>query len=70
MSGTPVRGKTTVYGCATTDCSERFRGFTDEPTFCSVCLRDLQAFPTEGRTPDEMNALAAAAPRPMPEGIA
>jgi hypothetical protein len=56
-----------VYGCTTTDCTERFRGFTDEPTFCSICMEDLTPFPADGRTLDEMNDLAAGAPRPMPE---
>jgi hypothetical protein len=57
----------TVYGCTTTSCSERFRGFTDEPTFCSICMEDLTPFPDDGRTLDEMNEFAGAAPRPMPE---
>lgn len=62
------RANSVVYGCTTDDCIERFRGFTDEPTHCSICMEDLTAFPTEGRTLEQMNALAVAAPRPMPEG--
>lgn len=30
-----------LYTCATPGCSEAGRGFTDEPTFCSICLNDL-----------------------------
>lgn len=30
-----------LYTCATAGCSEAGRGFTDEPTFCSICLVDL-----------------------------
>lgn len=56
-----------AYACTTDTCSERFRGFCDESSFCSICMRDLTPFPTEGRTVDEMNELAASAPRPLPE---
>lgn len=30
-----------LYMCATPGCEEAGRGFTDEPTFCSICLNDL-----------------------------
>lgn len=59
---------TFIYACTTTECSERFRGFTDEPTFCSVCLCDLTEIHNAfGSTLDEVNAMVAAAPRPLSE---
>lgn len=57
-----------VYACTTTTCTERFRGFADEPTFCSVCLQDLTEIAnSEGKTLDELNAQAEQL-RPLPEG--
>lgn len=51
-----------IYACTTTECSDRFRGFTDEPTFCSICLRDLTEIHNAfGSTLDEVNAMVAAA---------
>lgn len=56
-----------AYACTTDDCTERFRGFTDAPTHCSICWEDLTAIDAPGQTIEDLNALAAAAPRPMPE---
>ncbi len=45
-----------LYTCATAGCSEAGRGFTDEPTFCAICLMDLAGvFDATGtlRTDDE-----------------
>lgn len=58
----------TLYTCTTDTCSERFRGFTDEPgLWCSVCLEDLTAIGDSPLTVDEANALAERT-RPLPEG--
>lgn len=48
-----------VFACTTTTCPERFRGFTDEPTFCSVCSEDLAELANaEGLSLEELNARA------------
>lgn len=57
-----------VYACTTDTCSERFRGFTDEATHCSICMEDLTAMNAPGDTLEEVEAAYGAAPRPMPEG--
>ncbi len=59
-----------VYTCTTTSCTERFRGFTDAPSFCSVCMEDLTEIDAEdGSSLDELNAMAERV-RPLPEGMA
>lgn len=48
-----------LYFCATPGCSEAGRGFTDEPTFCSICLHDLTgAMDTTGffKTDEELRS--------------
>lgn len=56
-----------VYACTTTTCSERFGGFTDEPSFCSVCLEDLTEMPAPaGASLEQLNALNERV-RPLPE---
>lgn len=68
-NGRAGSGGSVVYACTTDDCSERFRGFTDEPTFCSICMADLtEVANPDGLTVDQLNDFAASAPRPMPEG--
>lgn len=57
-----------AYACTTNTCPERFRGFTDEPTHCSICMEDLTEMDLPGETLESLNATAAAAPRPLPEG--
>lgn len=58
-----------AYACTTNTCSERFAGFTDEPTFCSICEYDLTPMDVPpGETLASINATAAMAPRPLPEG--
>lgn len=54
-----------AYACTTTTCTERFRGFCDEPLHCSVCWEDLTAL----EVPDgsDLETLADTFPRPMPE---
>lgn len=56
-----MRGRM-LYTCATPGCPEAGRGFTDEPTFCSVCLCSLTgAYDADGafRTDEELRSSRA-----------
>ncbi|MET0601832.1 MAG: hypothetical protein ABW167_07570 [Baekduia sp.] len=38
-----------VYVCTTRLCSERYRGYSREPSFCAICMADLTEIP-QGET--------------------
>lgn len=58
MSDRPDEGAARMlYTCTTAGCEAADQGFTDEPTFCSLCLHDLAGvYDTTGtfKTEDEL----------------